>query len=75
MKYILLFIFGYLLFRFIVNFIIPVARTTRHMKSQMDEINRRMREGQPQQNPFGNKPEMKKPEEITGDYIDYEEVK
>lgn len=60
----------YLLYRFVFNFLVPVIRTTRHVKQQF----RNMHEGH---NEANNRPrqEQKPKQPPVGDYIDFEEVK
>ena len=70
-KYLFWAIALYILIRFIFNFVIPVFRATRQMKSQMRDFQSRMQHQE--QEEFQQKPtrtEVKK-----GDYIDFEEVK
>ncbi|HXB07870.1 MAG TPA: hypothetical protein VNW04_12150 [Puia sp.] len=74
----------YLLYRFVFNFLVPVARTTKHVRRQfrnMQEMQEAMREqgGMRQQETQGQprpvqpqRPAQKPP---TGDYIDFEEIK
>jgi hypothetical protein len=69
----------YLLYRFVFNFLVPVARTTRHVRQQfrsMQETQESMRQqqaqGQPQSQPSRQGPTQKP---SAGDYIDFEEVK
>jgi len=80
LRYIIWTILLYGLFSFIFNFLIPVFRATRQMKSQVREFQDRMNTGNPynshspkegpgQQRPPA--PDSKK----TGDYIDFEEVR
>jgi len=60
----------YLLYRFIFGFLVPVVRTTRHVRQQF----RNMQEsaGASQQQPR-QEPKPKQPP--VGEYIDFEEVK
>jgi Sec-independent protein translocase protein TatA len=72
LKYIIAVFLIYFLYRFIVNFLIPVGRTTREIKRKMNEFQNRMQEQQgfgPQQ-----QPETEKKPAKAGDYIDFEEV-
>ena len=72
----------YLLYRFVFNFIVPVARTTRHVRQQfrdMQGMNESMHLGQASQQqaqsrpqPSQQRPAQKPP---AGDYIDFEEIK
>ena len=67
----------YLLYRFVFNFIVPVARTTRHVRQQfrnMQDAQESMREqGGHQARPSGPQRPAQKPP--AGDYIDFEEIK
>ena len=73
-KYLFWAIAIYLLVRFIVNFIIPVYRATRQMKSQVREFQEKMQGQQAPQEDFSttNKPKSAVKE---GEYIDFEEIK
>jgi hypothetical protein len=66
----------YLLYKLVFDFIIPVYRTTKVMKGKMNEMHRAVNEQQQaqqtQQQPTA-KPVEK--QSVSGDYIDYEEVK
>ncbi|HEV7333933.1 MAG TPA: hypothetical protein VGN63_23065 [Flavisolibacter sp.] len=65
----------YLLFKLVVNFILPVYRTTKQVKKSFREMQQKMQEQQSaayQQQQ--NQPSPKKQEPL-GDYIDFEEVK
>jgi hypothetical protein len=67
----------YLLYRFVFNFIVPVARTTRHVRRQfrnMQEMQDPPRQQQPQSTP---PPTQRQPAQKpqAGDYIDFEEIK
>jgi hypothetical protein len=81
----------YLLYRFFVNFLIPVARTTRHVREQFRNMqNPGNNPGGPFQRSYTNtnssgpeeQPQPKKTEprassssNTMGEYIDFEEVK
>ena len=59
----------YMLYKLVVDFIIPVYRTSVRMKKKMNEMNERAKQAQ-------EKEEVRpthKP--INADYIDYEEIK
>jgi hypothetical protein len=77
----------YLLYRFVFNFLVPVARTTRHVRQQfrnMADMQEAMRQQQAQGQGYAGqtqaqhsaqsqqRPEKRAPE---GDYIDFEEIK
>ncbi|PUZ26651.1 hypothetical protein GA0116948_102185 [Chitinophaga costaii] len=74
---------GYLLYKFVFNFLLPVVRTTRQVRRQMHDMQQHMQEQfrqqqQPQQSMHNNmnqgtSSQPKRP--IEGDYIDFEEVK
>jgi len=75
-------ILTYLLYRFISGFLIPVFRTTRHMRRQFHEMNgQKPTSGQPGSPPdSANKTSGKSGASKTGaskvgEYIDFEEVK
>ena len=70
-KYLFWAIALYILIRFIFNFVIPVFRATRQMKSQMKDFQNRMQHQE--QEEFQQKPT--RAEAKKGDYIDFEEVK
>ncbi|HEY4061946.1 MAG TPA: DUF4834 family protein [Puia sp.] len=77
----------YLLYRFFVNFLIPVARTTRQVREQF----RNMQDpgnnpggpfqrsytntGRPEEQPQTKKTESRASSNTMGEYIDFEEVK
>lgn len=65
----------YLLYRLISNFIIPVAKTTSHIKSGLNQM-RRMQEEQIRKQQEASA-QQKQPEQPAGkdDYIDFEEIK
>lgn len=71
LRIILLLLGAYILFKFIFNFLLPVAGAAKQMKKQMETFN------QKQQNTFNQKPPKAEPVSKTsaGDYIDFEEVK
>ena len=67
----------YLLYRFVFNFLVPVLRTTRHVRQQF----RNMRDGMGEQ-PQAQQQTASRPQERHSstrgpaeDYIDFEEVK
>ncbi|MBS1752234.1 MAG: hypothetical protein JST63_20220 [Bacteroidetes bacterium] len=67
---------GYVLYRFLTGFLIPVFRTGKQIKAKFSEMQDRMQQqmDQQQQDTFhsNNKSAGKTP---AGDYIDFEEVK
>ena len=68
----------YLVYKLIFDFIIPIYRTTKQVRSKMDEMNQRMAD---QQNSMNNQHYQAKEKETVAprppaeDYIDYEEIK
>ncbi len=74
-RYLLFGLLIYFLYRFIFNFIIPVTRATREMRSKMTEFQNRMQEQQHGFAPQRPEPVKESPKAKEGDYIDFEEVK
>ena len=64
----------YFLVRFIFNFVIPVYRATRQMKSQVRDFQQRMQGEQAPEDGFQQTPKNKSSVK-EGDYIDFEEIK
>ena len=71
LRIILLLLGAYILFKFIFEFLLPVAGAAKQMKKQMETFN------QQQQNTFNQKSPKAEPVSKTSadDYIDFEEVK
>jgi len=73
----------YLVYRFVFNFLVPVARTTRHVRKQfrnMAEMQEAVRQQQAQGQGYGQaqpSQSQQRPAEKPqpGDYIDFEEIK
>ena len=67
----------YFLVRFIFNFIIPVYRATRQMKSQVRDFQERMQGQQASQEGFSQSDAQKQSKSSVkeGEYIDFEEIK
>ena len=80
-KFIVYMFLGYLLFRFITGFLIPVFRTGKQIKRQFNDMQQRMEEQMKQQQAAShtadNNPHTEKStsKSSTGEYIDFEEVK
>lgn len=68
-----LFVF-YVLYKLVVDFIIPIYKTTKNMKGKMQDMNRKMDE-QARNQQFSAPKEEKASRPAKEDYIDYEEVK
>ena len=68
----------YILYKFIFEFIIPVYKTTKHVKQKMNDMQQRMQQNQgPGASDQFTKPSSSDAPKRPGsdDYIDYEEVK
>jgi len=81
----------YVLYRFIFNFVVPIARTTRQVRQQfkhMQEMHEQAQQGQdryaqgqayhgqgPQATQAGATQQRKPNSDKVGEYIDFEEVK
>jgi hypothetical protein len=71
---------GYLVFRFVFGFLVPIIRTTRQVKRSFREMNARMNAfaGQDTQDPnapAGQRPHVAAKAPSRDDYIDFEEIK
>ena len=73
---------AYLIYRFIAGLLVPVYRTTRHMRQQFQDMNSRSAAGGTTFNPNQTgKPSPERPDPPKngsanmGEYIDFEEVK
>ena len=72
----------YLLYRFVFNFLVPIFRTTRHVREQFRNMQGGMGQQQQQQTRTQTPPQQPRPQERHSsphgrpeDYIDFEEVK
>ena len=73
--YIFLAFLAYLLFKLIVDFVIPVYKTTQRVKRSFREMHQKMNGGSsPSRQPQNDKTSEKKTKH-SSDYIDFEEVK
>lgn len=68
-----LFVF-YVLYKLVVDFIIPIYKTTKSMKGKMKDMSQKMDE-QARNQQFTAPKESPAPRPAKEDYIDYEEVK
>ncbi|HEX5025905.1 MAG TPA: hypothetical protein VFV68_11575 [Agriterribacter sp.] len=75
MKYIFYILLGYVVYRFITGFLIPVFRTGKQIKKQFNEMQERMHENMQQQSTTAPPPQQSSKREPSGEYIDFEEVK
>ena len=76
----LLVIVFYLLYRFVFNFLVPVIRTTRHVRQQFRHMHEgmdgRQQESTGWQQPGpGGRERHSSPKGAAEDYIDFEEIK
>ncbi|HVB02853.1 MAG TPA: hypothetical protein VNE41_03955 [Chitinophagaceae bacterium] len=70
--------FVWLIYKLVVEFIVPVYRSTKHIRKQMHDVHRNMQDQfrQQQQTPSNNPPPQPGPPiEKEGEYIEFEEVK
>ena len=75
----------YLLYRFVFNFLVPVARTTKHVRQQFKSMNEMQQEAMRQQQEAQNRYEQSQQRQTQStsrqrpaqkdDYIDFEEIK
>ena len=68
----------YILYKFIFEFIIPVYKTTKHVKQKMNDMHQQMQQNQSAEasDPFAKHSSSDAPKRpVSDDYIDYEEVK
>lgn len=72
-KYILLGFTIYFAYRFIVNFLIPVVKTTRQVKRQFESV--RQQQAQQQEQEFKPMPVQKTKKSNDNDYLEFEELK
>jgi len=74
-KFIIYILLGYVLYRFIVGFLIPVFRTGKQIKRQFNDMQQRMQEQMNQQQAPPQQENKHSDKTVAGDYIDFEEVK
>ena len=79
LRYFLLAFTIYFAYRFIVNFLIPVVKTTRQVKKQFDSVREQQTYQQAQQ-PHQHQqakasPVQKNSKASDGDYLEFEEIK
>ncbi len=66
----------YIVYKAVVDFIIPIYRTTKQMKGKMAEMQERMSQQQRQTNFNSTTPQQQASRKSNNeDYIDYEEIK
>ena len=65
----------YVLYKLVVNFILPVYRTTKQVKKSFREMQQKMQEQQSAAYQEEQKPSSTHKKKPLGDYIDFEEVK
>lgn len=81
-KVVIWILLGYLAFRFIFRFLLPLFVVSRKMRQQVKQFHSAMNNAQQQQAAQQNNsgaasaaPQQKAPKEKAGDYIDFEEIK
>ena len=74
LRYIILMLVIYGLYRLIFNFIIPVIRVSNKMRKQVREFQNNMHNPNNDAEP-AQQPASKTKQKTKGDYIDFEEVK
>jgi hypothetical protein len=72
--YLFYFFVFYLLFRLVVNFIIPVVRTTHRIRKGFQAMKDQMAQGPGAAQQPGAEQKPDKGKNVVGDYIDFEEV-
>lgn len=79
LRYLLLAFTIYFAYRFIVNFLIPVVKTTRQVKKQFDSVREQQayQQAQPphQQQQAKPSPVQKNSKASDSDYLEFEEIK
>lgn len=76
MKYIVLGILFYLIYKVIFRFIIPVYKTTKQVRQQFVDMQQKVQEQFNQQNHYQTSPQTEEqPKKVVKDYIDFEDVK
>ena len=78
MNIFVLLLLGYLLYRFIGGFLIPLFRASRQMRQQFQDMNRHANGNGQQATASGQTENPESPKEArtkVGEYIDFEEVK
>ncbi len=66
---------GYLIYRFITGFLIPVFKTSRQIKRQFSDMQEHMQEQMQSRQQTTPEPNSGKPKNQVGEYIEFEELK
>lgn len=75
-RFLFWFIIIYVLYKFIVGFVMPVAGASKKMKDAMKNMQDNMNQPNAEQATTPNNRNTEKPSTVSkGDYIDFEEVK
>ncbi|MRG46627.1 hypothetical protein GFS24_16005 [Chitinophaga sp. SYP-B3965] len=81
-KYLIYIFVGWILYKLVFDFIIPVYNSTKHVRRQVKDMQQHMREQFEQQQQQAPPPPPPRPSETVsskprdkGDYIDFEEIK
>lgn len=82
LKFIFYILLGYVLYRFITGFVIPIFKAGRQFKKQFNRMQQQMQEQMQHQNNQSSfhsttaaNPQKSKDKADEGEYIDFEEVK
>ncbi len=75
MKYIFYILLGYVVYRFITGFLIPVFKTGKQIKKQFNQMQERMHDNMQQQSAASPPPQQTSKTAPSGEYIDFEEIK
>jgi hypothetical protein len=71
MRYILYLVLGYLLYRFVTGFLIPVFKTSSQIRQQFNDMQNQMNN----QKDHSGKTDKSTINKQVGEYIDFEDVK
>lgn len=75
-RYILFALLAWFLYNLVFRFIVPVYRTSKQMRNKFQEMQQQMQEKMKEQQGYKPQPAPKTtPSQVSGDYIDFEEVK
>lgn len=66
---------GYLIYRFITGFLIPVFKASRQIRRQFSDMQEHMQEQMQSRQQTTPEPNSGKPKNQVGEYIEFEELK
>jgi hypothetical protein len=76
MMFVFYILLGYLIYRFITGFLIPVFKASRQIRRQFSDMQEQMQEQmQSRQQTSAPEPDSGKPKNQVGEYIEFEELK